>query len=163
MWRNTKRDTRSCERHSPLCKIRNIVAFLQKKLNVSLQTRCFGFRGCTKRLLEPVKGNTPSGESVVQKRWREKKEAESEEIFPDEPYASDLSDAERMILQPLIPPAKPGGRSRSVNMRQLLNGIFSILRSGGSLAGCSLMTIPPSRRCMTTFVHGATLVYGKRW
>jgi len=26
------------------------------------------------------------------------------------PYASDLSDAEWTILEPLIPPAKPGGR-----------------------------------------------------
>ncbi len=35
-------------------------------------------------------------------------------------------------LPPLIPPAKPGGRPRSVKMRQILNGIFSILRSGGA-------------------------------
>src|SRR5258708_6276979 len=48
-------------------------------------------------------------------------------------YASDLSDAEWAILEPLIPPAKPGGRPRSVNMRQILNGIFYMLRSGGGL------------------------------
>jgi putative transposase len=48
------------------------------------------------------------------------------------PYASDLSDAEWMILEPLIPPAKAGGRPRSVNMRQILNGIFYVLRSGGA-------------------------------
>ena len=48
------------------------------------------------------------------------------------PYASDLSDAEWSILEPLIPPAKPGGRPRSVNMRQILNGIFYVLRSGGA-------------------------------
>src|SRR5229473_671301 len=48
------------------------------------------------------------------------------------PYASDLSDAEWAILEPLIPPAKPGGRPRSVNMRQILNGIFYMLRSGGA-------------------------------
>ncbi len=47
-------------------------------------------------------------------------------------YASDLSDAEWAILEPLIPPAKPGGRPRSVNMRQILNGIFYMLRSGGA-------------------------------
>jgi putative transposase len=46
------------------------------------------------------------------------------------PYASDLSDAEWAILEPLIPPAKPGGRPRSVNMRLMLNGIFYVLRSG---------------------------------
>src|SRR5260221_3642828 len=48
------------------------------------------------------------------------------------PYASDLSDAEWTILEPLIPPAKAGGRPRSVNMRQILNGIFYVLRSGGA-------------------------------
>ncbi len=46
------------------------------------------------------------------------------------PYASDLSDAEWAILEPLLPPAKPGGRPRSVNMRQILNGMFYVLRSG---------------------------------
>jgi putative transposase len=46
------------------------------------------------------------------------------------PYASDLSDQQWAILEPLIPPAKPGGRPRSVNMRQILNGIFYVLRSG---------------------------------
>jgi putative transposase len=45
-------------------------------------------------------------------------------------YASDLSDQEWAILEPLIPSAKPGGRPRSVDMRQILNGIFYLLRSG---------------------------------
>lgn len=45
-------------------------------------------------------------------------------------YASDLSDVEWAILEPLIPPAKPGGRPRSVDMRQILNGIFYVLHSG---------------------------------
>jgi putative transposase len=47
-------------------------------------------------------------------------------------YASDLSDQEWAILEPLIPPAKRGGRPRSVDMRQILNGIFYVLRSGGA-------------------------------
>ena len=55
-----------------------------------------------------------------------------EKLFPMKPYASDLSDAQWAILEPLIPPAKPGGRPRSVNMRQILNGIFYVLRSGGA-------------------------------
>lgn len=48
------------------------------------------------------------------------------------PYTSDLSDAEWAILEPLIPAAKPGGRPRSVDIRQILNGIFYMLRSGGA-------------------------------
>ena len=46
------------------------------------------------------------------------------------PYASDLSDREWAILEPFIPPAKTGGRPRSVEMRQILNGVFYLLRSG---------------------------------
>lgn len=46
------------------------------------------------------------------------------------PYPSELSDREWAILEPLLPPAKPGGRPRSVNVRRILNGIFYVLRSG---------------------------------
>lgn len=45
-------------------------------------------------------------------------------------YPSDLSDVEWLILLPLIPAAKPGGRPRTLDMRDVLNAIFSILRSG---------------------------------
>jgi putative transposase len=48
------------------------------------------------------------------------------------PYASDLSDAQWVILESLIPAAKAGGRPRSVNMRQILTGILYVLRSGGA-------------------------------
>ena len=60
------------------------------------------------------------------------KEAKSEEEAVMKLYASDLSDAEWALLEPLIPLAKAGGRPRSVNMRQILNGIFYILRSGAA-------------------------------
>lgn len=46
------------------------------------------------------------------------------------PYPSELSDREWAILEPLLPPAKPGGRPRSVSLRVILNGIFYLLRSG---------------------------------
>jgi len=49
---------------------------------------------------------------------------------PMEVYPSDLSDEEWAILEPLTPPGKPGGRPRTVNMRAVLDGIFSILRGG---------------------------------
>jgi len=45
-------------------------------------------------------------------------------------YPSDLSDAEWIILEPLIPPAKSGGRPREVCMREVVNAIFYLLRSG---------------------------------
>jgi putative transposase len=46
-------------------------------------------------------------------------------------YPAELSEQEWAILAPLLPPAKPGGRPRTVNLRVILNGIFSVLRSGG--------------------------------
>ena len=45
-------------------------------------------------------------------------------------YPSDLRDAEWALVEPLIPPAKRGGRKRSANMREVLNGIFYILSTG---------------------------------
>ena len=34
------------------------------------------------------------------------------------------------ILQPLIPPAKPGGRPRAVDMREVINTILYLNRTG---------------------------------
>ncbi len=43
---------------------------------------------------------------------------------------SDLTDAEWALVAPLIPPAKRGGRPRTVDVREVLNGIFYVLRGG---------------------------------
>jgi putative transposase len=45
-------------------------------------------------------------------------------------YPSDVTDAEWKILEPLIPPAKEGGRPRTTDMREVINAIFSIDRTG---------------------------------
>jgi len=45
-------------------------------------------------------------------------------------YPSDLTDAEWVLVERLIPPARHGGRRRSVNVREVLNGIFYILWTG---------------------------------
>ena len=45
-------------------------------------------------------------------------------------YPSDLTDAEWTILGPLIPPAKPGGRKRSIDIRAVINAILYLLRTG---------------------------------
>jgi putative transposase len=38
-------------------------------------------------------------------------------------YSSDLSDEEWQILQPLLPPEKPGGRPRKYPMRDVIDAI----------------------------------------
>jgi transposase len=45
-------------------------------------------------------------------------------------YPSDLNDAEWALVAPLIPPARRGGRRRSVDVREVLNGIFYVLATG---------------------------------
>ena len=49
------------------------------------------------------------------------------------PYPSDLTDAQWETLSPLLPPAKPGGHPRTVDLREVINGILYVLRSGLSL------------------------------
>ena len=45
-------------------------------------------------------------------------------------YPSDLSDAEWALLAPLLPAAKPGGRPRSVDLREIVGGVGYWLRGG---------------------------------
>src|SRR3974377_977278 len=52
-------------------------------------------------------------------------------------YPSDLTDEEWAHVAPLIPPAKSGGNKRSVNVREVMNGIMYILSTG-----CQWRAIP---------------------
>jgi transposase len=45
-------------------------------------------------------------------------------------YPSDLTDAEWALVEPVIPPAKRGGRKRTVDARAVLDGIFYVLATG---------------------------------
>ncbi len=45
-------------------------------------------------------------------------------------YPSDLTDIQWAIVEPLIPPAKSGGRPRDVDMREVVNAILYLNRSG---------------------------------
>src|SRR5271163_2971235 len=45
-------------------------------------------------------------------------------------YPSDLSDGEWALISSLIPPARRGGRKRSVDVREVLNAIFYVLATG---------------------------------
>ncbi len=52
-------------------------------------------------------------------------------------YRTDLTDQQWELLQPLIPPAKKGGRPRTIDMRGVMNGIFYVL-----VAGCAWSLLP---------------------
>ena len=45
-------------------------------------------------------------------------------------YPSDLTDAEWALVAPMIRPAKRGGRPRTVDVREVLNGIVYVLATG---------------------------------
>jgi putative transposase len=45
-------------------------------------------------------------------------------------YPTDLTDAQWELLAPLLPAAKPGGRPRSVNLREVVNAMLYLLRTG---------------------------------
>jgi putative transposase len=45
-------------------------------------------------------------------------------------YPSDVTDEEWALLEPLIPPAKPGGRKREVDIREVFNGVMFVLSTG---------------------------------
>ena len=52
-------------------------------------------------------------------------------------YPSDLTDAEWALVAPLIPAAKRGGNKRTVNLREVANGLMYILSTG-----CQWAAIP---------------------
>src|ERR687891_3020007 len=45
-------------------------------------------------------------------------------------YSSDLTDAQWEVLAPLLPPANSKGHPRTVDLREVINGILYVLRGG---------------------------------
>jgi putative transposase len=68
-------------------------------------------------------------------------------------YTSDLTDTEWGQLAPLIPPAKPGGRPRTIDTREVVNAIFYLLRSG-----CAWRLLPHDFPCWHTVYD-----YFRKW
>ena len=54
-------------------------------------------------------------------------------------YASDLTDAEWRLLEPLLPPPRRQGRRWAWPQREIINAIFYVLR-----AGCAWRMLPDS-------------------
>lgn len=46
------------------------------------------------------------------------------------PYPTDVTDEQWELVEPHIPQAKPGGRPREVDMREVLNAILYLVRTG---------------------------------
>ena len=46
------------------------------------------------------------------------------------PYPTDLTDEQWNLLKDFIPPEKPGGRHRTLNMRDVINAMVDVTVSG---------------------------------
>jgi putative transposase len=68
-------------------------------------------------------------------------------------YKTDITEAQWQILEPLIPPAKTGGHPRTADMREVVNGIFYVLRTG-----CGWEMLPHDLPPYSTVYH-----YFRRW
>lgn len=53
------------------------------------------------------------------------------------PYPTDLTDEQWQLIEALLPKVKPGGRLRSTNIRDVVNGILYLVRTG-----CSWRMLP---------------------
>jgi transposase len=63
-------------------------------------------------------------------------------------YPSDLTDDEWALIAPLIPPAKPGGNKRTIDVREVVNGVMYVLSTG-----CQWAALPKDLPPRST-VHG---------
>ncbi len=63
---------------------------------------------------------------------------ESRALVGDFGAGQALSDEQYRLVEPLVPPAKPGGRPRSTDMRRVLDGLFYVVRTG-----CQWRHLPP--------------------
>jgi transposase len=68
-------------------------------------------------------------------------------------YPSDLTDEEWALVGPLIPPAKRGGNKRTVDVREVINGLMYVLSTG-----CQWAAIPKDLPPRSTVNH-----YFCRW
>lgn len=75
---------------------------------------------------KPTSGNTVS----APERRKPSPPKANRELSP-QGYPSDLNDQEWTILEALIPPAKPGGRPRTTDTREVINAILYLDRTGG--------------------------------
>ena len=63
-------------------------------------------------------------------------------------YPTDLTEAEWTIVAPCIPAANPSGRPRTTDLREVVNAIFYVLRSG-----CQWRRLPWASIAATAMAH----------
>jgi|GEM_PF-418391 len=66
----------------------------------------------------------------IEYRYKEKDRIPPDSKHSREPYPSDLSDAQWLLLEPLFERIETRGRKRETPLREIINGIFYVLRTG---------------------------------
>jgi putative transposase len=64
-----------------------------------------------------------------------KQEKQDQSAAVRKAYPSDLRDAEWVILEPLVPAVKPGGRPARHSRREIVNAILYVVRGGNQWQG----------------------------
>ena len=76
-------------------------------------------------------------------------------------YQSDVTDEDWRVIEPHLPPARTTGRPRAWPLREIVNGIFYVMRSG--CAWRQLPTnLPPWARSIVGSPYGAMPVCSRR-
>ena len=84
-------------------------------------------------------------------------------------YPTDLSDAEWKKIRPLLPPEKPVGKQREVDLREVLNAIFYRADNGikwralpSDFPAIALRAFKKGRLSMVTSAYGSDWGFGSR-
>jgi hypothetical protein len=84
-------------------------------------------------------------------------------------YPTDLSDAEWEKIHPLLPPEKPVGKQREVDLRAVLNAIFYRADNGikwralpSDFPAIALQAFKKGKPSMATFACGSDWEFGSR-
>jgi putative transposase of IS4/5 family DUF4096 len=111
----------------------------RKGADLLLQVRCAVYNGALGsgfgHLFEPVSSPGTQLAKRAFEKFRIDDEVSSSEA-PNETtadmasYSTDVSEAAWALIRPHLPSAKPGGRPRSTDLREVVNAIFYLLRTG---------------------------------
>ena len=75
-------------------------------------------------------------------------------------YPSDLTDEEWAHIEPLIPPGKPGGGKRRVDIREVVDGVMYLFSTGCQWRALSKHLAPKEVPCTITSACGTGMA---RW
>jgi putative transposase len=83
------------------------------------------------RPTQPLQDQRAKRDPVPNRKRRQRLPPQASRHSSSPGYPSDLTNRHWAILEPLLPPAKPGGRGRTTDLRQVQSAILYLARTGG--------------------------------